>query len=155
MLPNPVIPVNEIDGLFSSNLSSSRPNSMHFESTAVQSTGERPASTHGTPTSSELTALPSPFNSPNAPPITSSDEFSSRNRLAFKPAPLFPFHLNYFLGEYLFYKNEYNTEKYFHNYKLVCGMSCNARLRICNKYFYSRKVQNVTKGRQLADASPD
>ncbi len=63
----------------SSNVSS-RPSSMLLETHAAQSTGERPASTHGTPTSSELTELPYTNNSTNVNQVTSGDMSTNRNR---------------------------------------------------------------------------
>ena len=60
-LPNTILPhlLNQTDTQLST-LSSSRPSSLYLESSSPdQNNGERPASTHGIPTHSEFTALPS------------------------------------------------------------------------------------------------
>ncbi len=73
-------PVNDMDSIFPP--SSSRPNSMHFEPSDYQSAGDRPASTHGMPTSSELTALPIPsMNNSMSVQTVSAESISNRNKL--------------------------------------------------------------------------
>ena len=63
-LPNTILPhlLSQTDTQLST-LSSSRPSSLYLESSSPdQNNGERPASTHGIPTHSEFTALPSSNN---------------------------------------------------------------------------------------------
>lgn len=83
--PNPVMPITDMDSIFPPSNHSSRPNSMHIES-SVHTAGERPASTHGSPTQSELTELPLPIANMNStrgppPPSVTMDEFSNRTKL--------------------------------------------------------------------------
>ena len=78
--PNPALPqsCSQSDGLPPS-LPSSRPSSMHLEPSASQPAGERPISTHGIPSSSELTGPSSPLIAMTTPATITTSSIPSRH----------------------------------------------------------------------------